>query len=680
MKKIFLLFALLLPTKAFLQDMPSLETEQQLEQLTENLEDTEINDDSWLQQLEYWKKNKLNLNTATIEDMIAFQLLSDLQIQTFMDYRKNLGNLLSIYELQAIPGWDLMLIKTLLPYIKVSEPIITKENLKKRLNSGDQYFLFRYSKTIEKAKGYTEKDMNRSFYAGDPSKTMIRYKYQYKNLLQYGMTLAKDAGERFWNNKKRAFDFHSFHFFSANTGIVKSFALGDYTINLGQGLIHWQGMSFGKGATVWNIKKQSPVLRPYNSSGYYFFHRGAAITLEKKHWETTLFLSGRKLDARVESASPETETFITSISTSGYHRTQSELRNQGNLQVFAFGGNLRYKNKQGYAGLNLVQYHFSYALKKEDLPYNLYALSGKYHRNLSLDYGYTFKNIHFFGETALDKTMHHASLNGILISIHSKAGLSLLYRNISKAYQAFYGNAFMVNSTVSNERGLFIGLSLKPMPKYSIDLYTDFFHFPWLKYRIDAPSFGKDYFVQVTYKPSKLTEFYSRYKIKQKAINQKMEANAMNEVLPIVNRSWRTQINHKINPVFMFRQRFELLWYDLPNINAEKGFLAFFDIFYKPTQSKLNANFRLQFFQSDSYNSRLYAYENDVLYYYAVPVFYDKGMRYYINTRYKLNPFLSIWIKWGQTIYNDKNVIGSGLDEIKGNSKSEIRILISASL
>jgi hypothetical protein len=151
----------------------------------------------------------------------------------------------------------------------------------------------------------------------------------------------------------------------------------------------------------------------------------------------------------------------------------------------------------------------------------------------------------------------------------------------------------------------------------------------------------------------------------------------MNEVIPSFNRSWRTQISHKININFSVRQRFELLWYNPGEGLKEKGFLAFFDVFCNPPQSSLGINMRLQIFESDSYNSRMYAYENDVLYYYAIPVFYDKGSRYYINAKYKLNKHAILWMKWGQVIYSGKDAIGSGLDEIKGNKKSEIRMLLS---
>ena len=126
----------------------------------------------------------------------------------------------------------------------------------------------------------------------------------------------------------------------------------------------------------------------------------------------------------------------------------------------------------------MIQYHFGNRIQKAAVPYNIYALTGKHHLNYSIDYGLTLKNIHLFGEAAIDKNLNTAFINGILLSAHPKASVSLLHRNISKSYQAFYGNAFTANNAVSNEHGLFAGISLKPIPQWSIDLYADILRFP----------------------------------------------------------------------------------------------------------------------------------------------------------------------------------------------------------
>ena len=149
-------------------------------------------------------------------------------------------------------------------------------------------------------------------------------------------------------------------------------------------------------------------------------------------------------------------------------------------------------------------------------------------------------------------------------------------------------------------------------------------------------------------------------------------------VLPKNQKNWRLQMSYKISQLFTLHSRTELVWYDKPGERPEEGFLINFDLFYKHPLKPLNAGIRLQYFETDGYNSRIYAFENDLLYYYSIPVFYDKGYKYYININYDFNKKLSAWVKWSQMVYPGKNLIGSGVDEISGNLKSEIRLQFMA--
>jgi hypothetical protein len=83
---------------------------------------------------------------------------------------------------------------------------------------------------------------------------------------------------------------------------------------------------------------------------------------------------------------------------------------------------------------------------------------------------------------------------------------------------------------------------------------------------------------------------------------------------------------------------------------------------------------RLEYFETDDYASRIYAYESDVLYSFAVPPFFDKGYRYYINYSFHLRKKISVWIHWGQLIFLNKSSIGSGPDEIDSHHRSEVTI------
>ena len=131
-----------------------------------------------------------------------------------------------------------------------------------------------------------------------------------------------------------------------------------------------------------------------------------------------------------------------------------------------------------------------------------------------------------------------------------------------------------------------------------------------------------------------------------------------------------------MNTEFTFRSRIELNWFDKHGKVPENGFLIFTDLIYKPLAKPFSGNIRGSYFETDGYDSRIYSFENDVLYAYSIPVFFGKGYRYYLNMQYKINKKLSCWARFAQTIYADRNEIGSGLDLIKGNKKSEIKFEI----
>jgi hypothetical protein len=262
--------------------------------------------------------------------------------------------------------------------------------------------------------------------------------------------------------------------------------------------------------------------------------------------------------------------------------------------------------------------------------------------------------------------------------VDPRVDISFLHRRIDPQYQSNNGNAFTENTYPTNENGFYAGISIRPLTAWRFDGYIDVYKFPWLKYLVDAPSQGSDYLAQITYMPNKQLEVYTRYRSETKQGNQPGNNTAMNYLVSLPRQNWRTQISYSINQAFAVRSRTELLWYDKNGKNSETGFLTFFDVIYKPPLKNYSGNIRFQYFETDDYNSRIYAYENDVLFYYSIPAFYDHGFRYYVNINYNLNSTISLWLKWSQTLYNDSESIGSGLDEIPGSKKSEIRIMARA--
>ena len=187
--------------------------EQQLENLSD-IDQSETEDDSYHQQWERFRKNPLNMNTAEENDLRELKILSGLQIANFLSYRKLVGKFISVYELQAVPSWDIQIIKKLLPFITISEPINITEVFRSRFRNGEHVFACRYSQVLEKSAGFEETSSGTK-YLGSPPKLFLRYRYLYKNLLQFGIVGDKDAGEQFFKGaQKYGFDFYSFHLFA----------------------------------------------------------------------------------------------------------------------------------------------------------------------------------------------------------------------------------------------------------------------------------------------------------------------------------------------------------------------------------------------------------------------------------------------------------------------------------
>jgi hypothetical protein len=182
--------------------------EQQLENQAE-ITETETEDDAYWQQLDALRRHPLDLNAADAADLEALPMLNALQVTNFLRYRSLFGRLVSLHELQAIPGWDIHTIRQLLPFVVLGEEASRAVPVGHRFRKGEHSLLLRLSQVLEKSKGFQPPPAaDKDHYQGSPLRTFSRYRYNYNNLLQYGITADKDAGESFLDGSQKAgFDF-----------------------------------------------------------------------------------------------------------------------------------------------------------------------------------------------------------------------------------------------------------------------------------------------------------------------------------------------------------------------------------------------------------------------------------------------------------------------------------------
>ena len=255
-----------------------------------------------------------------------------------------------------------------------------------------------------------------------------------------------------------------------------------------------------------------------------------------------------------------------------------------------------------------------------------------------------------------------------MMGLDKTISASLLYRDYAKDYQSEYANAFAERSS-QNEKGMYFGLEFTPNHKFKIKGYADHYEFPWLRFGVDAPTNGNDYLLQADYKISKVMSMYVRYKSETK----EEELPESDQISGKIKNNFRFHINYKEGESWSFANRFETTTIDF-NDKKENGYMAYQDVQYQPLFGKITFSSRYILFNTTSYDSRIYAYESDVLYGYSIPAYYGKGSKIYLVVKYNVIRNLDFWLRVAHTIYTDRDILKSGWDEIEGNKMTEIKL------
>jgi hypothetical protein len=657
--------------------------QQRIEFIAEQLETEEIDLTNVIEQLNYYFDHPLNLNSATAEELEELNLLSPVQINDLLLHRKAYGKFISIYELQSLEYWDLQTIQLVLPFVRVDDRLDNLHiSLKEALDQGNYELFLRYQVTPEEKQGFVPVPdsvlaASNSYYYGDPDRYYTRFRYSYRTNISVGITAEKDAGEEFFGGSQpNGFDFYSAHAFYKGGKYLKAIAVGDYQIQFGQGLNLWSGYAFGKTADVTNVKRSAVPIRPYTSVDETRFLRGAAVDLGFGDFSMTLFGSVKKVDATIlaDSLYDDLE-FVSSINLSGLHRTNSEIARKDALTERIGGANIRYRMRNFQVGLSGVYKGYDKEFNKSLQPYNQFDFRGKEMMAFSGDYNWVIRNFNFFGETARSSfSGDWANMHGVLFSMDPRASFSILYRNYQKGYQTFYNAGFSEGSNTQNESGVYAGLKLKLNSDWTFNSYVDLFKFPWMKYQVDAPSEGHEIMIQPTYKPNKQLEIYGRYREQLRQKNSRDGDGSVTEIEDVLQRNYRLNVSYAISEAFTIKSRIEYVSINRPSNDPEQGMIITQDILFKPKNLPFDLSFRYALFDTDSYDTRIYTYENNALYVFAVPAYYYQGSRAYILVRYSFLKHCDLWVRYGTFIYNNRDSVGSGAEEVQGTKKSELTV------
>ena len=630
--------------------------------------------------LQHFAEHPINLNNTHKEELEQLHILSDLQIENLLYYLYRHGKMQTIYELRLIEGMQSYHIRNLLPFVYVGDKITAQKrpfHYKEVFRYGKHQVLLRLDRGAESKEGYhiAREDEDRpedntatSAYKGDPFYTSLRYNFRYRKHVDFGVRMEKDAGEQFWGSYNKGFDSYGLHLQLQDIGCLQTLVLGDFKASFGQGLILNTDFRLSKSASVNNLKSGSTVLRKSSSTNEYNFFRGAGATFRYKHWRFTTFYSYRRFDADT------TGGVVHSISETGLHRTETEYAKRHTVGNHTAGANISLQYTPFRIGLNVLFTHMNLPLQPDPTLYNQPTFPDKTQVSGSIDYQGRVSDFLFFGETALTHRLGWATLNGVKFYPCDALGLVAIQRYYSKDFQTMWGNSFSETSSMRNEHGFYIGVETSPMPHWQFSAYADVFRFPYPQYSINKPSDGFDYMIESTYTPNHQWQMSLKARWKQKMSNDD------EEVLPLNKAQLRYHLIYRYKH-FSFKTRLDGNLSKLGNQRNQYGYSLAQDIGYNHPDFPLSGNMRFQMFHTDSYDNRIYIYENDVLYAFSNPISYGSGCRYYLNLKYTFRQWFSLWFKVAQTIYADERIsIGSSHEKISGNRKTDFRLLLRFSI
>jgi hypothetical protein len=686
--KIILSLALVLMTfRLHSQDLSPagiLIIEDMIENIARNSEE-ELDYTTLFSDLSYYFENPLDLNTASVEELERLHFLTDFQIISLQKYINDNGELLTIYELPLVYGYTEETARRIEPFVTVvtASARQTRPEQAGFLRQTDQQLFIRASKTLQKQTGYTDVPDSvilqnpNARYRGNSVKLYTRYAFQYKDMIRAGYTGEKDAGEEFFKgSNSHGFDFNSGYIQVSNIWKIKDLILGDYEAGFGQGVNTWSGLAFEKSPDVMNLRRKSQGISRYTSTDENAFFRGMAATFNINRFEFTGYFSSKNIDANItetDSAGEEPVTF-SSFQTSGIHALPGEIEDEDAVKETVIGANLSCRFESSRVGFSTTHYFYNADLLESNDPYEFFSFYGSHNTNYSIDYYVQFPKISLFGEAGISNSKGFAVLNGAMIDLKPHFTLSVLHRLYQRDYQALYANAFSENTTISNENGLYMGIMAFPFPSWTFSGYLDAFSFPWLRYNNSSPSAGYDYLLQADYNIKDGLNAYFRYQGNQKPVDISVEGPGIDSTVRKMLSRVRFHFNYPVGSFFSFQDRFELSFSRTEGESLAKGYLVFHDIILKPSGFPVSLTLRYAMFDTEGWDSRIYAYEQDVLYSFSIPAYNDRGIRTYLVAHYSMNKHLDFWLKISDTYYPQKQTIGSGLDKIDGKHRTDLRV------
>ncbi len=434
-------------------------------------------------------------------------------------------------------------------------------------------------------------------YSPDPIYAQLRYRFNYRNQVMAGVTVQHSAGQS-WSQIRYGGYVQLNHI----APHLKTLVLGNFEAQFGEGLVLGSAVHRGKSSYLMASSNGVEGIRKYSSvSDSYDYLHGAAATLTFGKVDLSVLYSLRK--------------------------------EKDSLLHHVVGLNATYRHDRFKVGLTALE-----QIYRTDSTQTVLGLNARY--NLG--------RWDFFGEaaTCYDASAAHRAtlprwgwgiLAGARLTPLDGLGLLMLYRYYSPSFESRYAYSFAETSAVTDENGFYLGTEIRLVPRWRFSLYGDAFRFADVQYGIPYPSNGFDIMAQADYEPRETMNMFWKIRAKRKALKNTYSLR--------YQFNWNSGGWHLCSGLdgsLVKGDTTALTW----------GVSVFQDIHYTFRQVPITLQLRLQGFDIRQWDNRIYLYENDVLYGFSIPAVYGRGGRCYLNMRYRITDYLSLYFRVSETVYH----------------------------
>lgn len=640
-------------TPGAIEDIPR--AEDLFDQIETEPDDIELMDHLlWLEQQPY------DLNTVRREELESIPGVTPEEARAVIEFRESVKRIVSVDQLLLIEGIGETVHGKISSYVTVNEP--------ESIRSSTARLRTRVSSDLQPRRGYSE-----GKFLGSSLKTYNRFSMT-SSSFEAGALFEKDAGERISDG------FATGYARVRDVSIITDAIVGDYIIEAGQGLVLWRSSTFRKGSEAVSIARKSQlVAQPYRSTDEFNFFRGvvtsSSIPIGAGDIQVTTFFSQRSLSGALSGSDT-----LSSLYVEGYFRTDTDLIKKNAFTERVVGAIARFKASANFA-LGVSAYKSTF--DKDVVAKDPSSFSGRETRIAGVEASGQIGKISVYGELARSGDGAGAGLVGAILGLNPYGSFALVYRDYGPEFRNLHGNGFGERSETNNERGMYVGVEVPITRKLKLSGYFDQFKFPMRTFSSPLPLSGHEVLVQVDASVVRKVDLTGRFTSKTTGTNETSTDAYGHNVKATVDRDQqkaRFAGTYNLSSSIRLKGRIEATRVAYTGVKKrESGILL-----YQEVQSKLTEDLKLEvrliFFDTDSYDSRLYEYENDLRGVFSNPALYGKGRRWYALMSYKFANILNFSAKYSETLKEGVKTISSGLTEIIGDLDNRVSLQLEVSL